>query len=320
MTMLLLSAIGTACHKEQPAGAQPKPADAGNQAPAPARPTVALVLKTLTNPFWVIVEQGGRRAEKELDINLIVKTGAKETSVQQQAAIVEQLIRDRVDAIVIAPVSSVDLIPVLVQAKQAGIIMITVDEPVHAEAARAQGLGELPLITVDNEQGGYLAAQYLSRRITVPAEVAIVEGIRSSETAEQRKRGALRAFAENKNIRVVAMESANWKIEEARAVAERMFAAHPGIQAVFCANDMMALGVIRYLEESGKTDVLVTGYDDLEEAREAIRRGKLLVTVNQQADMQGYMGVHAAWRALKGEKLPERTFVDVKLVTAETLK
>ena len=71
--------------------------------------TVSLIMKTLTNPFFIEMEKGARRAEKELGIRLLVKTGAKETSIDQQIAIVEDMIRQRISAIVIAPGSSTDL-------------------------------------------------------------------------------------------------------------------------------------------------------------------------------------------------------------------
>ena len=75
--------------------------------------TIALVMKTLTNPFFVEMEKGARQAETELGINLIVKTGAQETSFEQQITIIEELIKEKVDAILIAPADSVQIIPVL---------------------------------------------------------------------------------------------------------------------------------------------------------------------------------------------------------------
>lgn len=84
-----------------------------NNSNSASKKTIALVMKTLTNPFFIEMEKGARKAENEFGINLIVKTGAKETSIEQQIAIVEELINSKVDAIVIAPGSSTDLIPVL---------------------------------------------------------------------------------------------------------------------------------------------------------------------------------------------------------------
>jgi ribose transport system substrate-binding protein len=92
------------------------------------------------------------------------------------------------------------------------------------------------------------------------------------------------------------------------------------VELVFCANDMMALGLLKYLQETGKSAVKVAAYDALDEAREAVKEGRLAVTVDQQAAEQGYQGVLLAMRAIRGDTLPEVTLIDTRLVTAEGLK
>lgn len=293
-----------------------------NPAPAqvPKQPkTVALVMKTLTNPFFIEMEQGARKAETELGVNLIVKTGAQETSIEQQIAIVDEMIQKKVDAIVIAPGDSVALIPVLKKAKDAGIPIINIDNRLDAAVCSQLGLSDVPFISVNNELGGYLSAKYISDKIKTPTRVVILEGIRSAKNADDRKNGALRAFKENPNISIVAQETANWKIDEAYTVGKKMFASQPDIGAVFCANDMMALGIIKYLKESGRSNVLVAGYDALDEAKKEIQSGMLQATINQQADLQGYLGIKMAFQAIGGEKLPLETLVDVKVISKENL-
>jgi ribose transport system substrate-binding protein len=285
----------------------------------PAAPlTVALVMKTLTNPFFVEMEKGGRQAEQDLGVKLIVKTGAQETSIEQQIAIVRDLIGKGVDAIVIAPADSAELVPVLAEAQKAGIAIINIDNRLDPKSVAAQGMQEVPFISVDNEAGAYESARYISNRLGAPAEVVILEGIRTARNADDRKHGAERAFGENPNVTIVAEESADWKIDEAHDVVAALFAEHPHIRAVFAANDMMALGAIRYLEEAGRNDVLVAGFDALDEAKAAIRAGKLAATVDQQAAQQGHLGVEYAVKALHGQELPAVTLIDTRLVTGES--
>lgn len=278
---------------------------------------IALVMKTLTNPFFVEMEKGARQAEQELGVKLIVKTGAQETSIEQQIAIVRDLISDGVDAIVIAPADSAELVPVLAQAQEAGIIIINIDNQLDAGSIAAEGMLQVPYISVDNEEGAYISTKYISAQIDQPTKAVILEGIRTAKNADDRKRGAERAFAENPNITVVAQETANWKIDEAHDVAAALFAQHPDIGAVFAANDMMALGVIRFLEETDRTGVLVAGYDALAEAKEAVRDGKLAATVDQQAAQQGYFGIEYAVKALQNKQLPAVTLIDTQLITQE---
>jgi ribose transport system substrate-binding protein len=292
----------------------------GKSDKSPATRKIALVMKTLTNPFFIEMEKGARRAEKELGVELLVKTASQETSIEQQIQIVEELTRMKVDAIVIAPGDSVRLVQALKAAQEAGIQIVNIDNRLDPEAMKKHGLGQVPFVSVDNEKAAYESARFIAAQAKGPTKAAILEGIRSADNARLRKEGAQRAFKENPQIQIVAMETANWTINEGYEVTRKILAAHPDIGLLFCANDMMALGALKYLQESNKTGVKVASYDALDEARRAVQAGQLAVTVDQQAAEQGYRGVLMALRALKGEETPGTTLVETRLVTAASLK
>lgn len=315
--VLVLALFLAACRE----GAAPAANQAAHAAPAPAPPRrIALVMKSLTNPFFIEMEKGARNAERQFGVALQVRTGAQETAIEQQIQIIDELIAAKVDALVVAPGDSQRLVPVLKKAQAAGIVIINIDNRLDpALLARAQ-MAPVPFVGVDNEAAAYQSARYIAEQARRPAQAVIIEGIRSAENGQLRLRGAERAFHDNPKIKLVAKETANWKIDEANALAERLFARHPEIGLVFCANDMMAIGVLKYLQDSGRKHVLVAGYDALDEAKAAIREGAMAATVDQQAAQQGYQGVALAVRALKGERLPPLTTVETHLVTAATLK
>lgn len=308
LAFLILSVVLAGCGER--VGSEPP-------APAVAKMRVALVMKTLTNPFFIEMERGARKAENELGIELIVKTAAQETSFEQQVVIVEDLVHNkRVDALVIAPASAFHLIPAVRKARDAGIPVVNIDARLDATQLAAEGLAGLPFISVDNEKGAYLAVKALTEGVVTPTNAVILEGIRTAENAHARKRGAVRAFAENPAISVLASETANWKIDEAYEVTEQIFKRHPDIGFLFAANDMMALGALGFLSDSGQSSVKVAGFDALPELRTMVEQGKLAVTVDQRAAEQGYQGVLYAVRLLKGEKVPSETLLDVELVRA----
>jgi ribose transport system substrate-binding protein len=290
-----------------------------NRPAAAEKPVVALVVKTLTNPFFIAMEKGARKAEAELGFVLKVKSGAQETSIDQQIAIIEDLIAGKTAAIVIAPGSSTELIPVLKKAQDRGIQLVNIDNQLDPTASEKAGLRPVPFISVDNVKGAYLVAQYLVQGISQPTQALVLEGIREAANANQRKTGALQAFGENPRIQVVASETAHWKIDEGLEVTRLAFKAHPGIGVIFAANDMMALGAVEYLKEAGLTRVRVAGYDALDEARKAIAEGRMVATVDQQADQQGYIGCVTAIHLLQGAQVPSVVTVDVKLVTKDTV-
>jgi ribose transport system substrate-binding protein len=280
---------------------------------------IALVMKTLTNPFFIEMEKGARRAEKEFGIELLVKTGSQETAIEQQIQIIDELIQSKVDAIVIAPGDSQRLVPILKKAQSSGIVIINIDNQLDPTVVKSEQMQAVPFVSVDNEAASYQSAKFVADQVKKPTKAAIIEGIRGAENARLRMVGAERAFAENANIHVVAKETANWKIDEAHDVTRRLFSSHPDITVLFCANDMMALGALKYLQESGKKNVLIAGYDALDEAKTAIKQGTMAATIDQQAAEQGYQGVALAMRALHGEKLPAVVTVDAHLVTAKLL-
>lgn len=281
---------------------------------------VALVMKTLTNPFFIEMEKGARQAKEEFNINLIVKTGAQETSIDQQIKIVEDLIIEEVDAIVIAPGGSTELIPVLKKAQDAGIVVVNIDNQLDPGQSEKLGLKNVPFISVDNVEGAYLSAKYISDLLKVDTKAAIIEGISTAKNSQDRSTGALNAFKENSKITAIVIATANWKIDEAYEVTKQIFAKNPDIGVIFCANDMMALGTIEYLKDAGKTNVLVAGFDALAEAKEAVKNRTLMVTIDQQASVQGYEGVKCAVALMKKMEVEQKQVIDVKLVTYNTLQ
>jgi ribose transport system substrate-binding protein len=234
-------------------------------------------------------------------------------------SLVEDLIAAKVNAIVIAPGDSQRLIPALKKARDAGIRIVNVDNRLDPDAVQQAGMAPIPFVSVDNESGAYKAGQFLAKSITTPTEAAILEGIRSADNAKQRSAGARRALLENPHIKLVASETANWKIDEAYAVTQQMFAAHPRIKLLFASNDIMAIGALKYLQTSHRQGVKVAGFDALDEALTEIRSKRMSATVDQQAAEQGYQGVALALRLTQGSSVPTVTTIDTRLITADTL-
>lgn len=320
LSVSLLAALLAACGPSSGPSITTTPASAPAAAPAAAKKEIGLVMKTLTNPFFVEMEKGARRAEQELGISLKVKTAAQETSIEQQIQLVEDLVEAKVAAIVIAPGDSQRLIPTLKKAIQAGIQVVNIDNRLDAAAVQAAGLAPIPFVSVDNDAGAYKAGKYLTEGLQQPTEALILEGIRSADNARHRMEGAKRALLENKQVKLVGSQTANWELDTAYEVTRVHMKKHPNTKLVFAANDMMALGVVKYLQETGNKGVKVAGYDALAEALAEIKAGRMAATIDQQAAEQGYQGVALAVKMLKGESVPPETTIDTRLVNADSLR
>lgn len=293
---------------------------AGSSQDKPAAIKVAVILKSLTNPFFVEMAKGARQAQQESGIDLQIKTATPETSVEQQIRIVDSQVKAHVNAIVISPVDIRRLVPALKTAHDAGIKIVSIDERLLPDVLAANGMSAVPFVGVNSEQAAYQAAKLIADQVKLPTEATIVEGIPGTNTAMDRKRGAQRAFSENANLRMVESGAANWKADEAYELVKKVFRSHPRIGVVYCSNDLMAIGVIKYLQETGRSRILVGGFDALDEAKSAIRAGHMTVTVDQLAARQGYLGVISALKLLRGETLPNVVIVDTALITADALK
>ena len=281
---------------------------------------IALVMKTLTNPFFIEMEKGARKAQEDLGIDLMVKTGAQETSIDQQISIVEELISLKVDGIVIAPANSTDIVPVLKKAQDAKIPIVNVDDRLDIEMCKKIGLINVPFVSIDNENAAYLSAKYISNMISKPTKAAILEGIPNASNSEKRKLGAIRAFKENNNITVAVVDTAHWKINEAYSVTKRMVEKDSDIGVIYCANDMMALGASEYVHSIGRKDIKIAGFDALAEVKEEIHKGNIMVTVDQQPQQQAYKSVEYVYRMINGEKVPMETLISAKLINRDEVK
>ena len=282
---------------------------------------IGFVMKTLSNPFFMSMEKGAKRAEKELGgIKLEVQVGQEETSIEQQIAIVENMIAQKFDAICIAPGGSKEIVPVLKKAQDAGIPIINIDNRIDAEAAKAAGLKPIPYVGASNVDGGYLAGKYLAEQLQGKGKVAIIEGIQGVDNAEGRKNGAKKAFAEYKDIQVVASQSANWKTEEGLNVMTNILQANPDLNGVFCANDMMAFGAIQAIPASKSGKILVAAYDALDQSNVYIKEGKMISTVDQKPDDQGYYGVKFAIDLINKKEVPMEYMVKLENITKSNVK
>lgn len=191
------------------------------------------------------------------------------------------MIAKKVDPIIVTPNDSIAFIPAFQKAEKAGIPIIDLDVRLDAEAAKKAGL-KFNYVGVDNFQGGYAEAKNLAEAIGRKGNVAMLEGIPGVDNGEQLKAGALKAFSEYPDIKIVASQSANWETEQALNVASNILTANLNIQGIFAANDNMAVGAVTAVENAGLADkVLVTGYDGIPLAIEYVKQGKMQNTIDQ---------------------------------------
>ncbi|MBU1174143.1 MAG: substrate-binding domain-containing protein [Alphaproteobacteria bacterium] len=282
------------------------------------KPVIAYVVKEI-NPYFNVMLAGAEAEAAKLGVELKTSAAASQTAVEQQMGIVEDFISQSVDAIVIAPIDSKALVPVVARAMKAGIKVVNVDNRLDADTMKAAGI-EVPYVGVNDEVSAYNAAKAIVDKLGGTGKVAILEGIRGADNAQARKRGAEKAFAEAPGIEIIASQTANWQAEEALNVMTNIIQANPDINGVFAANDMMSFGVIQAVAAAGKEGkVVIASIDAEDQAKANIKDGKALATVYQNQDAQAAKAVSVALEMINGATVDPDIQVDTILLMAADL-
>ena len=282
---------------------------------AVAKPTVALVVKTLNNQFFIDMEAGAQAAADSLGFQLVVQAPEREIDVERQMQIVENLIQRQVQVILLVPNGSKEIVPAVVKANAAKIPVVAVDTRVDAAALAAAGATVATFIGSDNEDGGRMAGAFLVEKLEGSASVAVLEGVPGHETADARLRGFRSALATSKGMQIVASQPANMERDLAFSVTQNILQAHPGITALFACNDVMALGALEAIAAAGKAaQVSVVGFDAQDDARKAIAEQRMAATIAQNPREMGRMAMLTAARLIKGETVPAEQPVPISLI------
>lgn len=283
---------------------------------AVSKPKIALVMKSLANEFFSTMADGARRhqAANAGQYELVVNGIKNETDLAEQVNLVEQMIALRVNAIVIAPADSKALVTVLKRAREAGILVVNIDNKLDADVLRQAGL-RVPFVGPDNRAGARKVGEALAGRLKAGDQVAIIEGIPTAFNGQQRRLGFEDAMKATQ-LNVVTVQSGNWEMEKANTVAAAILSEHPDLKAILCANDNMALGAVAAIQTAARSgQVLVVGFDNIGAIRSMLVDGRVVATADQHADQLAVFGIEAALKILKGDAPPADQTTAVDLVT-----
>lgn len=306
--LVLLALAG--CNGGEPAapGVAPGPA-------TPGKPRIALVMKSLANEFFSAMAEGAKTYQSEHagDFDLIVNGIKDERDINRQVALMDEMIGQKVAAIVIAPADSKALVSACRRAQEAGIAVVNIDNKLDDAVLAEQGI-KVPFVGPDNRAGAKLVGDHLASQLKPGDPVAIVEGLKTAFNGQQRLLG-FQDSAKAADLKVVDSQSAQWEIAQANRVASAMLSEHPEIKALMCCNDSMALGAVAAVKAAGRSgQVLIVGYDGIGAVRDAIQEGSILATVDQHADQLAVFGLQYALDLIAKKESPADRTTPVDLV------
>ncbi|MCW7554675.1 ribose ABC transporter substrate-binding protein RbsB [Endozoicomonas gorgoniicola] len=273
------------------------------------QPSLALVVSTLNNPFFVTLKEGAEKKADEFGYNLMVLDSQNDSA--REMTNVEDLAVRGVSAILLNPADSSAAGNTVRAANRANIPVITLDRG-------AEGGEVLSHVASDNVAGGELAGDFIAEQLKkkgfAGGEVMQLEGVAGTSAARDRGEGFMKSVTTH-NMTLVASQPADFDRTRALNVTENLLQAHPNVKAIFAQNDEMALGAITAVK-AAQRDIIVVGFDGTDEGIKAVESGDLAATVAQQAGMIGEIGIEIARQALSEKPVEAYTPVELRLVTS----
>lgn len=279
----------------------------GEQAQGGGQLRIAVILKTLSSPYWQTVLDGAERAGKDFNVKIEAFGPPTEDGVEEQINMVQNAIQNKFDAIVFSPCQPPAAISVLNQVKQVGIPVVVIDTPMPADFQNY-----ITFIGSNNYQIGVIGAQEMLKVLNPGAKVLILEGAPGNPTMTDRADGAEKVLRDA-GMTIVSRQPAYSDRDRAYGITQNVLQT-TDIDAVWGSNDDQASGSLRAITQAGKTAVVV-GVDGNQFALESVRDGGLYATVAQSAEQMGYLGVQYALDAINGKAVEKQIDAPTPVVT-----
>ncbi len=235
-----------------------RPNDTARMLRAGRAKLIGLVLPDISNTYFADLARALEMLAYEQGARLLTCNSDYERDREQ--AYVDDLVRRRVDGILIAPVAPDTEVEAALQ--RTGLPVILID--------RVSEHSTLPSVGIDNAAAAALAAEHLyhlgHRHIgCISAQPGLVESV------DQRTQGFIDSLARlGITLPQTAIAYADFKISGGLEATTRLLAANPDLTAILCANDPMAVGAVKAATAAGRAvpeDLSIVGFDDSLEAQ-----------------------------------------------------
>ena len=223
-----------------------------------------------------------------------------------------------VDAIIVNAVDSAATGKMTAAATAAHIPLVYVNRGPDAATLPAG----VSFVSSDEHVSGRLQGEALAKLMGGKGNIVIMEGELSDQATRLRTEGVEKVVAQNPGMKVIAKQSADYQRNKALDLMNNWLSTGDRIDAVAANNDEMAIGAILALQQAqvDPRSVVVAGVDATPDGLAEMAKGRLAVTVFQDARSQGRVAVDTALRMIKGESVPGHVDVPFELVTPDTMK
>lgn len=303
--------LGAAAQDATPPAATPDPMTMYGPVQGNENYKLAFMQVFPDNPFWQTLKEGVEERAAENGVSVDVIPLPTNAGVDQQVAQMEDAVTKGYQGIILGTIDAAGIVPGIQAANEAGIPVLAVDT--------APAGGDLiSLVQTDNVAASRMGGEYLAEQLGGKGKVLNLQGDMANQTAQARNDGLHEALDQYPDIEVID-QSAHWQQQEGLSITENILTSDPDLAAIFAANDPPALGAIQALKSAGRDDVIVVGFDAIDDALCAIKGGEMTATVAQFPRVMGVVGVDLMVRYLNGEEVPEKVDSGAALIDSENV-
>lgn len=279
--------------------------------------SVALVNFSLANTWRVqMQEEFIVECEKLVDEGVLSEYFVTNSNgdITKQISDMRDMITKDVDAILLAAASSTALIPVVDEAMEAGIKVISFNSGVDTDNVTAS-------VLLDNFAFGATSAQYIVDAIGGSGKIIILNGIAGDQTCELRTNGVYSVLDEYPDIEILAETYCDYDYAQGKAAVESLLSAHPQIDAVLSLGGAMTLGAIDAFKAAGRPLVPMSGESNngfMKVWAENLENGFSSVAPCSPPTIS-LMALDVALQSLRGEEFEKDQDVELLVVTDDTV-
>jgi len=253
------------------------------------------------------------KAHPGLKVTVKTASGAPEQANQLQDLVTVT----KINALVIFPFESASLTKPVAQAKGKGIYVTVVDRGLTDTSAQDA------YVSGDNTAFGKIPAEYLAKAMGGKGNIVAMRGI--ATTLDNERMDAFNAVLKNHpDMKLLDAKYANWNRDDAFKVMQDYLTRFKQIDAVWAADDDMAVGVLKAIEQAKRTDIkIVFGGAGAKGMIKTLMDGKdprIQANVSYSPKFIYDAIKLTAEARLKGEKLPATYIIPSVLITKETAK